>query len=260
MAIPVFSAEQIETFLLVLLRVSALIIAMPVMSERSVPGKVKAGLSLLIAFLIYPFVPPVESSSADLPALFLKMAGEIFIGVLLGFASQLIFAGIQLGGQFIGFEMGFSIVNIVDPVTSRQISIIAEFQYLVAILVFLTLNAHHVFIMAISESYRILPPMGFHFSGELLQLLVELSRNMFVIALKISAPIIAALLFTNVGLGLIARTVPQINVFIIGFPLQIAIGLFGIGMTMPIFLHIIETLFLNMEGEFSTMLRLMGAP
>ncbi len=240
------------------IRVSAIMVTIPVLGGRTVPVRVKAGLSLLIVFLIYPFVQ-LKAPMGDLAVfpLALRMAGEVLIGVIIGFAGRLIFAGIQLAGQLIGFQMGFAIVNVVDPVTSAQVSIIAQLQYLIAVLIFLTINGHHIFLHAISDSYRVLPPLGFHFSGELMETILELSKNLFVIAIKTGAPVIVALLFTSVGLGLIARTVPQINIFIVGFPLKIAVGLIGIGLTLPMFLKVTEFFFFNLKGQVSMLLRHM---
>ena len=145
--------------------------------------------------------------------------------------------------------MGFSIVNVIDPINNEQVSIISQFQYLVAVLIFLLMNGHHIFLYAIGESFRIIPPLGFHFSGELMQLLLGFVKNMLEVAIKTGAPIIAVLMFMSVGMGLVARTVPQINIFIVGFPLQIAIGLIGIGLTLPVFLRVVEDYFSNLEGE-----------
>jgi len=252
------TAEQAEIFILTFLRVSAMIITIPILGDISVPVRVKGGLALLITFLIFPFVQTdAWRLSSDILSLILRMAGEILIGTMVGFAGRLIFDGIQLAGQLIGFQMGFSIVNVIDPVNNEQVSIISQFQYLIAMLIFLVMNGHHIFLYAIAESFRILPPLGFHFSGELMQLVLVFVRNMLEVAIKTGAPIIAVLLFMSVGMGLVARTVPQINIFIVGFPLQIAVGLIGIGVTLPIFLRVVETNFSNLEGEIISLLRLM---
>ncbi|HYA15758.1 MAG TPA: flagellar biosynthetic protein FliR [Syntrophales bacterium] len=254
----ILTAEQTEIFILTFLRVSAMIITIPILGDVTVPARVKVGLALLISFLIFPFVQTgVWRLSSDIFSLILRMAGEIMIGVMVGFAGRLIFDGIQLAGQLIGFQMGFSIVNVIDPVNNEQVSIISQFQYLIAMLIFLVMNGHHIFLYAIAESFRILPPLGFHFSGELMQLVLVFVRNMLEVAIKTGAPIIAVLLFMSVGMGLVARTVPQINIFIVGFPLQIAIGLIGIGVTLPIFLRVVEGYFSNLEGEIISLLRLM---
>lgn len=255
---PQVTAEQAEIFILVILRVSAMIITIPILGDRMVPLRIKAGLSLLIALLIFPFVQTAAwRLSSDIFSLVFRMAGEVMIGVMVGFIGRLIFDGIQLAGQLIGFQMGFSIVNVIDPVNNEQVSIIAQFQYLIAMLIFLIMNGHHIFLSAIAESFRIIPLLGFHFSGELMQLVIIFVKNMLEVAIKTGAPIIAVLLFTSVGMGLVARTVPQINIFIVGFPLQIAIGLISVGVTLPIFLSVLGSYFSNLEGEIISLLRLM---
>lgn len=259
MNLPFLSAEHIETFILVLLRVSAIVVTIPIISEKSVPARLKAGLSILIALIIFPLVLPKIPPSQNDPVLILmfRMAGEIFIGLLIGFAARMIFAGIQMAGDMIGFQMGLSIANIIDPMTSEQVSIITELQYLIAMLVFLAVDAHHIFFAAIIQSYSVVEPLSFHLSGPLMQLILNISKEMFVIGLKIAAPIMAVMLFTNVGLGIVARTVPQINIFIVGMPLQIAIGLVFLGITAPLFIKMTQGLFVHFDAKLVALLRLM---
>jgi flagellar biosynthetic protein FliR len=141
--------------------------------------------------------------------------------------------------------------------TSEQVSIITELQYLIALLVFLAVNAHHIFFSAIIQSYSILNPLAFHFSGPLMQTVLNCSKEMFIIAVKLAAPLMAVMLFTNVGLGIVARTVPQINIFIVGMPLQIAVGLIFLGLTAPMFVKLTSGYFLDLEVKLVTLLRLM---
>ena len=218
MKFPIITAEQAELFFLVFIRVSAIVVMLPILGDRSTPVRIKAGLSLLIALLVIPFVKMPAGLSEDLFSLGMKMGGELLIGVILGFAGRLLFEGIQMAGQLVGFQMGFSIVNMIDPIASKQVSIIAEFQYLMAGLLFLAVDGHHLLIQAISESYTVVPVLGFHMTGALMQSIVDLTREMFVISMKISAPIIVALVFANIGLGLVARTVPQIKFSSSAFP------------------------------------------
>jgi len=234
MSIPQITSEQLEIYIFILLRVSAMVITIPIFGNRVVPVRIKGGLSLMIAFLLFPFIK-FHLPSLGFLSLISGMLGEVIIGIIIGLAGKLVFAGVQIAGQLIGFQMGFAIVNVFDPITSEQVSVIAQFQYLIAILIFLAVDGHHVFLYSIAESYRIIPPLDFHFSAELMQSIVEISKDIFIIAVKIGAPIITALLMTSIGFGLIARTVPQINILIVGFPLKIAIGLIGIGLTLPIF-------------------------
>ncbi|MBN1547375.1 MAG: flagellar biosynthetic protein FliR [Syntrophaceae bacterium] len=258
MLMPVFSAEYAQAFVLVLLRVSTIIVMMPILGHKTVPVRVKAGLSLIISFLIFPFVrQTIPAISPNLIPMIFQMAGEVMIGLILGFAVKIVFTGIQYAGELIGLQMGFSMANVLDPVNNINVSIISEMQYLMALLIFLSINGHHVFITAITDSYRILQPLGFHISGPLTQAILLYAKEIFVIAVKAAAPIIAVMLFANLGMALIARTVPQINILIVGFPLQIAVGLIFLGLTMPIFLKVIETYFVSLEGQMNTLMKLM---
>ena len=256
MNISQITAEQLELFIFILLRVSAMVITIPIFGNRNVPVRAKGGLSLMIAFLLFPFIefqlPPLEILS-----LILGMVGEVIIGIIIGLAGRLAFAGVQIAGQLIGFQMGFAVVNVFDPITSEQVSIIAQLWYLIAMLIFLAVDGHHVFLYAIAESYRIIFPLDFHFSAGLMQSIVEISKDIFIIAVKIGAPIITALLMTSIGFGLIARTVPQINILIVGFPLKIAIGLIGIGLALPLFTKIMSRFFLNFGDKLNVLLHLM---
>lgn len=259
MSLPFLSPGYLDAFVLVLLRVSAIVVTIPVISEASVPARFKAALSILITLIVFPLVAPKIPQTENYHVLILmyRMAGEVMIGLIVGYIARLVLAGIQMAGDVIGFQMGLSIANIIDPMTSEQVSIITELQYLVALLVFLAVDAHHIFFSAIIQSYSILNPLSFHFSGPLMQTVLNCSKEMFVIAVKLTAPLMAVMLFTNVGLGIVARTVPQINIFIVGMPLQIAIGLIFLGLTAPMFVKLTSGYFLNLESKVLTLLRLM---
>lgn len=259
MSLPFLASEHLEAFVLVLLRVSAMIVTIPVISEGTVPAKIKASLSIIVAIIIFPLVVSQVPStkSFHLLQLIFLMIGEVLIGITIGYVARLIFAAIQIAGDVIGFQMGFSIATVIDPMSSTQVSIITELKYLIAMMVFLTINAHHLFFQAIIQSYTVLPALSFHFSGQLMQYIFDVSMEMFVIAIKMAAPITAVMVFTNVALGIVARTVPQMNIFIVGFPLQISIGLIFLGLTAPYFVRMTQGMFSAMEGRILSLLRLM---
>ena len=259
MSLPFLSAEHINAFVLVLIRVSAIIITIPVISESTVPARIKAGLSIIIALIIFPLVVPQmpPTNHFHFIELIFLMIGEMLIGLTIGFVARMVFAAIQMAGDIIGFQMGFSVANVIDPVSSQMVSIITELQFLIAMLVFITVNAHHLFFQAVIQSYSLIPPLTFHFSGQLMQFIFDVSKEMFVIALKLAAPIMAVMVFTNVALGVVARTVPQMNIFIVGFPLQISLGLIFLGLTAPLFVRMTQGIFNGLEGKIVTLMRLM---
>ena len=258
MDMPVISVEQAEVFFLIFLRVSAIMITIPIIGDTAVPARVKIGLSLLMASLLFAVVKiPVIQPSFDIYSLVLRIMGEILIGVMIGFTARVLFAGIQLAGQLIGFQMGFAIVSVIDPTSNMEVSVIAQFQYIIALLLFLLMDGHHIFLYAVADSIRVLPPLSFHLSEPLMNALLGLIGKMFVIGIKVGAPVVAILFFLSISMGLVARTVPQINIFIVGFPLQIAIGLIGVGVTLPLFMKLVGQYILAMHSEIASLLRVM---
>jgi flagellar biosynthetic protein FliR len=259
MRIPFFSLELTEGFVLVLIRVSSILMLVPVFGDSRVPVSVKWGLSLLLSFILFPVVRSGFPETGNINTLLFTsgIVSEMLIGVTIGFAARLVFAGIQVGGEILGFQMGFSFASVADPLTNIQVTVISELQYLLGIMLFMGVNAHHVFIRAIFDSYALFPPLGVHFSAPFFQGLLILFRDIFVIAIKISAPVMAVLFFSNVAMGMIARTVPQMNVFSINFPLQIGVGLFFTGLAAPVFVNTLTRIFANLGNEITTLMRLM---
>jgi flagellar biosynthetic protein FliR len=246
---------------LVFLRISGILFVIPAFGERTVPVRVKAGLAILVTIIVYPLVRadvPNLEKEAQTFAVVVAIIGEVLIGVTIGFAARMIFAGIQYAGEVIGMNMGFYMINIYDPISSTQVNKIAEFQYLIALLVYFAVDAHHIFISAIIGSYQAVAPFGYHFSGSLMRAISLFSGELFMTAVKIGAPIIAVLFFTNAGLGIIARTVPQINIFIVGFPVQIAVGLIFFGLSAPLFVAMVQMVMTRMSLEVQTLLKLMS--
>jgi flagellar biosynthetic protein FliR len=252
------SLPQVQAAILVFIRIGAILIMAPLFGSRNVPFQLKAGLSLVLAMVIFPVAGFQEVYLTGIPSLVTAMVGEVLIGVIIGFTARLIFSAVQLAGQLIGFQMGFGIVNVIDPQTSTQFSIVAQFQNIMTLLIFLALDAHYWFILAISSSFELIPPLGFCFTNSLMEAIVSLSCNMFVIAAKVAAPVIAVLLFTSVALGLIARTVPQMNIFIVGFPIKIAVGLLGVGFSLPLLSVMLRNIFRKMGEDIIVLMKLMS--
>jgi flagellar biosynthetic protein FliR len=154
--------------------------------------------------------------------------------------------------------MGMALANVIDPSTSQQVPIMAQFIQLLALLMLVVTNAHHWFIRALVESYRLVPPFGFQFSHSVMAQVVEFGANMFIIAIKIGAPIITALFLTSVAFGLIARTVPQMNVLIVAMPLKIGVGLLFMGFSLPYITSFLRTLVNGLGKNIVLLLRAMS--
>jgi flagellar biosynthetic protein FliR len=217
--------QRFESFLLVFLRLGGIFFISPFFGHESIPVKIKLMLTLIMAVIILPMIPAPEIKSSSLIELGIMVAQEISFGAIIGFASLLIFYAIQIAGQIIGFQMGFSMVNVIDPATSTSISVISQFKYIIAFLIYLMINGHHFLISAIFQSFKIIPPGSAVILPENGEFIIRISVEVLEIAIKVAAPAMVTLFLTSVMLGIIARTVPQMNVFIVGFPLKIAAGL-----------------------------------
>jgi flagellar biosynthetic protein FliR len=162
-----------------------------------------------------------------------------------------------MAGDHDGIQNGVSNANLIDPITSTPVSIISEFLYHIALQLLLAVDAHHIFRAAMSESYKTDPMLAIHIGSGLAREMLLLTQSMFVIAMKISAPVMAVLLFVNVGLGIVARTVPQIHVFIVGFPMQVAAGLVVLGLSIPFLTTLLKWDFLGMAAGVKRILALL---
>ena len=212
--------------LLIFLRVVGIVFSAPVLESATIPVVFKAGLAIAVSVLLFPVVGVgVGVANLGLAAFVIGILSEIAIGVTIGLSVKLLFTGIQLAGQIVGFQMGFAVANVVDPVTSTQIPVLAQLYNLTAMLVFLAINAHHMFFSALVDSYTLVPPLSLQIHSELVGMMMNLAANMFVVGIKIGAPLIAVMLLVSVGLGLVSRTVPQMHIFIVAMPLKILIGL-----------------------------------
>jgi len=253
------SLPQLQAFFLVFVRVAAILLAIPVFSSTSIPSLVKISLALAASIALFPML---NLPDIILPVGFFPfatgLAGEVMMGVIIGFTVRIVFAGIQLAGQLAGYQMGLAIANVMDPDSSQQMPILAQLNNLLAILIFLVINAHHWFIRALVESFHLVPLMGVHVEGSAITQLVYLTGNVFVIALKVGAPVIAALLLTSVAFGLVARTVPQMNVFIVAMPLKIGVGLIFFGLSLPYLGGFLKSLFGGTEATILSLLKAMS--
>ncbi len=245
--------------ILVFLRVAAIIFTAPILESSSIPVVFKAGLALAVSVLVLPTVKTIVTvSDLTLFTFVIGIISEVAIGVTIGMTVKLLFAGIQLAGQMVGYQMGFAVANVIDPASSMQIPIIAQIYNLTAMLVFLAINAHHMFFWALVDSYTILPPLTMHMNPQLVEMIMKLATNMFIVAIKVGAPLITALLVVTVGLGLVARTVPQMNVFIVAMPLKIVIGLIFMVVVAPYLTAFLIDLFSSYQVTLVDVIRLMA--
>ena len=250
--------EQFQNFLLCLARVIALIAAIPAFAGSGISAQSKVMLAFTTALLLFPAMAP-HTPRADftLPSFGLLVINEVLLGVLIGLTAQLIFAAITFGGTVIGYQMGFAAANIFDPQTTQQLSLMSQFINVLALLAFLALNGHHYFFRLIVESYVLLPPGPLDFSAGAVDELMRLTSRMFVLGVKFSAPILALLLIANMVLGILARVFPQLNVFMLSFPINIGISFLVIGLTLGVMFAILRREFDTLPQDLLNLLHLL---
>ncbi len=238
---------ELQVFFLIFLRVGAILMSMPIFKSRSIPVLFKVALALAASIVLFPLLDRTAFPAlSHLGSFAVGAVGEILLGFSIGMAVNLIFVGLQMAGQISGYQMGLALARVMDPAAGQQVPLLAQFFQLFAFLLFLTLNAHHWFLKALAGSFKLIPPFGFRFSGSLIEQLMGIAGNMFVIAIQVGAPVIAALMLTSIAFGLIARTVPQMNVLFVAMPLKIMIGLLFIGFSLPYLSSFLKTVFSNL--------------
>lgn len=256
---PLPTPADVFLFALVLCRIGGLFAALPVFGGRRLPARIKIAAVVSITVVCLPILPVTAPAVPEnVITMGLLVLQEVAIGLTLAFVTQVIFAAVELSGQIIGMQMGFSMASVLDPAQGTQVQIMSVMQGLLATLLFLSLNIHHVFIRAIVDSFRVIPMGGWQMNEALLQFLVKASSEVFVLGVRLAAPVMVTLLLTSVILGIMARAFPQMNVFMVSFPLNIGLGFIVLGATLLLFFHVMEVSFGQLKDQVETIFRLMA--
>ncbi len=255
-----WSVGQFQSFVLIMMRVAFILFMMPVLGSASAPVLVKAGLTLTLSLILLPVVQLQRNVFPSEPFSFVfLMFYEGLIGFILGLSMKLIFAAIQLGGELVGFQMGFSMAHVVDPQSGTDATLIAQLYYFLALLIFLSVNGHHWFLRAMVQSFDLLPPGGLELREGLFRYIISVSGKMFLIGIQVAAPIMAILLLAEVAMGIVARMVPQINILMTSFPLTIGLGMIFVGLSLDLMMPYLKGLFdASGRGMVTTLLPLMA--
>ncbi len=245
-----------QLFFLTFIRAGGVLFFAPLLGHRSLPVQFRLGLAFFLALIFFPilrvgsFVPihdPIH--------LVLVVVLELLVGLLLGFTALLTFAGIRFGAELAGFQMGFTIASVFDPQSAGQVSVFTQFFDLLVLLFFLSLNGHHWFLQALGESFRLIPPLTPAFSPALADLLIASASRLFLIGLQLAAPVLAAIFLAYVALGLLARTVPQMNMLISSFSVTIPLGFLALIAALSLMSGTLQAVFEQMARDLSLVVR-----
>jgi len=247
--------DTLILFLLILARISAFMIAAPFFSLQNFPVMLKAGFALGLAVILVPVVQVPEIDFSGSFDFGLTLAREVGVGLALGFICTLIFSALSVGGQLIDIKIGFFASQLFDPMSGGQVTIISRFLFLLGLAFLLSVNAHHDLIAILAKSFEAVPPDRAVITGKFAMVFIRAFADMMILAVKITAPIMAVVLAIDISLGLVGRTAPQMNIFMLGFPLKIALGILTLSILVPVMGAIFSRIFTLMEKDMLLLMK-----
>lgn len=253
-----FDINSLPAYLLILVRFAAFFSTVPVFSYRNIPTTFKIGIAVFLSWII---LYSIEIPVIELDYTFLFLIGkEAIVGLLLGFISYMILAGVQIAGGFIDFQMGFAIANVMDPQTGAQSPVIGQYFYTFALLFLLAVDGHHLLINGAFYSFEVIPLNEYiDFSnGAIVMTMINMFNQLFIMAFQLAIPIVGCLFLVDVALGIMARTVPQLNVFVVGLPVKIFVSLFVLTLFMGIYIGLVRRLVTYMLQMMYLFMQLFG--
>lgn len=255
-----FTVREFQCFLLILFRVSGIMVTAPLFGGRAIPTQVKAALSLVLSMILFPIVDrgPVPLPE-NLAILALAVAIELMVGLAIGFVGVVIFAGFQIAGFIVDQEIGISMANVFDPITASQISVLGQLKFMLGILVFVILEGHLWLLAILAGSFKVIPLVSASVSEDLWKHLLQgLPAEMFEAAIKIAAPALVALIMATVAMAFAARILPEMNIFILGFPLRIVLGFCMTLVAIPVIVIVMGEYVDKAIGHMERVVRTLG--
>ncbi|MFD1850367.1 flagellar biosynthetic protein FliR [Oceanobacillus bengalensis] len=250
--------NSLPVFLLVFVRILAFFVTMPLFSYRTIPLPFKIGFSFFLAMIMF-YTIDTQAVIVDEMFIFL-IVKEALVGLLIGLVAYIVVSAIQVAGGFIDFQMGFAIANVMDPQTGAQSPITGQFLYIIALLFLLSVDGHHLIIDGIFNSYQFVPIDNFIPFGNrsIPDFVINAFNMMFIIAFQIAIPIVGCLFLVDLALGIIARTVPQLNVFVVGLPLKIIVSFLALFVFLSLYVSLAKNLFHTMFEVMRGLMQLFG--
>ena len=224
-------------------RILGMIAAAPLFGNASFPRSAKVALAIVIALIMAPVIPAGPAADPMSMAGLLIVAQEMIIGLAIGFAIRIVFAAVEMAGEIVSATMGLGFASVFDPQTKGRSSAVSQFLALIATMAFLAINGHLLLLEVLAESFVSMPISATPTSSNLMLQLVKWAGAIFSVGLQLSLPIVAALLITNVALGILTRAAPQLNIFGIGFPVSLGVGLLLISQVLPYMAVPLQNLF-----------------
>jgi flagellar biosynthetic protein FliR len=250
--------EQFILFLLIFLRVSAGLLTAPMFGHQTIPLQVKVVLSMFLSYVLFAF-SMAQSVKVDLNllSLFILAVKEMVAGATLGFSIGIIFGGVRYAGELMSYDMGFSMATMFDPENNASFPVLSEILYWFLLMIFIVLNGHHFIIEALISSYKIIPIGEWNISEAAVQKMVFLTGQMFVVAVKIAAPVLVSLFIANIALGVLNKAMPQMNIFGVMFSLKIGLGAIVMIATIPVIAFVFKKILSTFESSIIEFMSLL---
>ncbi len=243
------------TLLFPLARILGLISSAPVLGNKQVPRRVKVGLAIFITLVIAPTLGDMPAVQVGSPQGILIIIQQAIIGIAMGFTIRIIFTAIEMAGELIGLQMGLGFASFFDPINSGYSPIVARWLGMIATLAFLAMNGHLTMLAALVESFHVLP-VGNSLPLEGYRTVANWGGSIFIYGLQLSMPILAALLITNIALGILTRAAPQLNLFAVGFPITLGLGFIVLSFSIHYIVPLLDRL---VQEGVATSLRILVA-
>ncbi len=249
----------IDIFLLVFVRMTGLFVVAPIFGRRNIPAYFKIGFSFFSALiLVNTTVVQNAQYGNSIPGYALLIIKEFLVGLSIGFVAYLACTAIYIAGEIIDRQIGFAIANVMDPISNIQVPVTSNLYFIISMLMFLTINGHHMLIQTLFDSFQSLPLGAAVLNEEIVDGISGLFTTVLATGFKIAAPIVAAILVTDIALGTISKMVPQINIFVVGMPLKIIVGMVILIITIPLYISVMESVFKLMNTSTLDFIKELG--
>jgi flagellar biosynthetic protein FliR len=250
-----FNITEFYSFFLTLMRVSLLVFLMPFFGGSNVPNTIKGAFCIVLSLAIWP---RLSFPGAMLPlttmGLILTLLGELVLGLVMSIIVNFLFSAIMFGGHMVGYVMGFSMMNVLDPMSGTSESVTAQLMYQCTILIFLSMDGHLFILSGLADSFHLVPPGGLFITANLAASMLDFSSQLFVLAVKISGPVVAAVLMVDLALALVSRAAPQMNVIQMGFPLKVGVGFIFMTLVLVALTHFVGDYIIELKSMFTAVM------
>lgn len=251
--------ENAPFFVLLAVRLGGLVVAAPLFGSSSVPVAVRGALAIVLALVFAPLAGPAPGGTWNAGAFVLAAGAEAGVGLLIGFTASLLFEAVRLAGHLVDQDTGLSLSTVLDPATAEPVSLVSQFQSLLALIVYLLINGHHVLMTSVSESLRALPVGGgIAPSGANPAHVADMAARLFVAGVGLAVPALATLFLVTVAMAFLARAVPEMNLLTLGYPVRTLVGLGALAIGVSFFVRAFARAASDQEGILRGLVTVLG--